>query len=136
LNGRGLVVEAIIAGASGYILKTASTQEIIAAVLATADGQAVLSPRIAGKLLRRIRDVEHNIVGPRPTAASAIHASLTDRELEIFKHLASGDSNQQIASDLSLSTNTIANHITSILAKLHLQNRIQAAVHSVRAGIS
>jgi DNA-binding NarL/FixJ family response regulator len=95
-----------------------------------------LPPRIAGKLLRRIRDVEHNIVGPRPTAASAIHASLTDRELEIFKHVASGDSNQQIASDLSLSTNTIANHITSILAKLHLQNRIQAAVHSVRAGIS
>jgi DNA-binding NarL/FixJ family response regulator len=58
------------------------------------------------------------------------------RELEIFERLASGESNQQIGLELSLSTNTVANHIASILAKLHLDNRIQAAVQAVRSGIS
>ncbi len=70
------------------------------------------------------------------TAAVAIRAALTDRELDIFKRLASGESNQDIARKLSLSTNTVANHIASILAKLHLENRIQAAVQAVRSGIS
>ena len=70
------------------------------------------------------------------TAAVAIRAALTDRELEIFTLLASGDSNQEIARKLMLSANTVANHIASILAKLHLENRIQAAVEAVRSGIS
>jgi NarL family two-component system response regulator LiaR len=131
------VIEAIVAGASGYILKSAPTKEIITAVIATAAGQAVLSPHIAGKLLHRIRDLDIPITqGTQTTAAITIRAALTDRELQIFKLLANGQTNQDIGSDLSLSTNTISNHITSILAKLHLENRIQAAVHAVRAGIS
>ncbi len=65
-----------------------------------------------------------------------IRAALTERELEIFTQLASGHSNRQIAQELSVSTNTVANHIASILAKLHLENRIQAAVQAVRSGIS
>ena len=69
------------------------------------------------------------------SAAVAIRAALTVRELD-FTRLASGESNQEIASALSLSTNTVSNHIASILAKLHLDNRIQAAVQAVRAGIS
>ncbi|MGB9185706.1 MAG: response regulator transcription factor [Solirubrobacteraceae bacterium] len=130
------VAEAIVAGASGYVLKSASTGALIAAVTATAEGQAVLSPQIAGKLLHRISDVDHNVVRPQPTMASTIRDLLTERELEIFTLLASGDTNSRIASNLSLSANTVANHITSILTKLHLQNRIQAAVHAVRAGIA
>ena len=66
----------------------------------------------------------------------AFRAALTPRELEIFTRLASGKSNSEIARELSLSTNTISNHIASILAKLHLDNRIQAAVQAVRSGIS
>ena len=66
----------------------------------------------------------------------AIRAALTSRELEIFTLLASGNSNPEIARELSLSTNTVSNHIASILAKLHLENRIQAAVQAVRSGIS
>jgi two-component system, NarL family, nitrate/nitrite response regulator NarL len=62
--------------------------------------------------------------------------ALTDRELEIFKRLASGKSNHQIARDLALSPNTVGNHVASILAKLHLENRIQAAADAVRSGIS
>ena len=129
------VVEAIIAGASGYILKSASPDAIVGAVRATAAGESVLSSQIAGKLLQRIRELDLP-VRTGDTAALAIRAALTERELEIFTRLASGKSNQEIARELSLSTNTVANHIASILAKLHLDNRIQAAVEAVRSGIS
>ena len=129
------VVEAIIAGASGYILKSAPADAIITAVRATAAGESVLSSQIAGKLLQRIRELDIP-VKDTDTAAVAIRAVLTARELEIFTRLASGDSNHEIARELSLSTNTVANHIASILAKLHLENRIQAAVQAVRSGIS
>jgi len=130
------VVEAIVAGASGYILKTAEPETIVAAVNATAAGESVISPEIAGKLLKRIRERDIPITTDSDNAATAIRAALTPRELEIFTRLASGRSNQEIAVELSLSTNTVANHIASILAKLHLDNRIQAAVQAVRSGIS
>jgi DNA-binding NarL/FixJ family response regulator len=129
------VVEAIVAGASGYILKSAPPEAIISAVRATAAGESVLSPQIAGKLLQRIRELDIP-VNSNDSAAVAIRAALTDRELDIFKRLASGESNPEIARQLSLSTNTVSNHIASILAKLHLENRIQAAVQAVRSGIS
>jgi two-component system nitrate/nitrite response regulator NarL len=130
------VVEAIVAGASGYILKTVPPKAIIAAVKATAAGEAVLSPQIAGKLLQRIRERDIPITTTSHDAASAIRAALTQRELEIFGRLASGRTNHDIARELSLSTNTVHNHIASILAKLHLDNRIQAAAQAVRSGIS
>jgi DNA-binding NarL/FixJ family response regulator len=130
------VFEAIIAGASGYILKTAAPEQIVRAVRATAAGESVLSPQIAGKLLQRLRELDIPVTANGRAAASTIRAALTERELEIFTLLASGNSNQQIGHDLSLSTNTVSNHITSILAKLHLENRIQAAVQAVRSGIS
>ena len=129
------VVEAIIAGASGYILKSAAPKAIISAVKATAAGESVLSPQVAGALLQRIRELDLPVKRSGSTA-TAIRAALTERELEIFTQLASGHSNHEIAHDLSVSTNTIANHIASILAKLHLENRIQAAVQAVRSGIS
>jgi DNA-binding NarL/FixJ family response regulator len=130
------VVEAIVAGASGYILKSAPPKAIIAAVKATAAGESVLSSQIAGKLLERIRERDIPVTTTSHDAASAIRAALTMRELEIFSRLASGNSNHDIARELSLSTNTVHNHIASILAKLHLDNRIQAAVQAVRSGIS
>jgi DNA-binding NarL/FixJ family response regulator len=130
------VVEAIVAGASGYILKTAKPEVIVAAVKATARGESVISPEIAGKLLQRIRDLGIPVAGDGDSTAVAIRAALTTRELEIFTRLATGKSNHEIAGELALSTNTISNHIASILAKLHLDNRIQAAVQAVRSGIS
>jgi NarL family two-component system response regulator LiaR len=130
------VVEAIVAGASGYILKTAKPESIIAAVKATAAGESVISPQIAGKLLQRIRELGIPIGTEGESTASAIRAALTPGELEIFNRLASGKSNHEIADELALSTNTVSNHISSILAKLHLDNRIQAAVQAVRSGLS
>ena len=130
------VIEAIVAGASGYILKSAPPNAIIAAVKATAAGESVISSQIAGKLLQRIRERDIPVTTTSDNAANAIRAALTERELEIFERLASGKSNHDIARELSLSTNTVHNHIASILAKLHLDNRIQAAVQAVRSGIS
>ena len=103
---------------------------------ATAAGESVISSQVAGKLLQRIREREIPITTASENAASAIQAALTERELEIFSRLATGKSNHDIARELSLSTNTVSNHVASILAKLHLHNRIQAAVHAVRSGIS
>jgi DNA-binding NarL/FixJ family response regulator len=130
------VVEAIVAGASGYILKTATPQAIIDAIRATAAGEAVISSKIAGKLLDHIRERDIPITASAHDAAGAIRSALTPRELEIFTRLASGRSNLEIARELSVSTNTISNHVASILAKLHVDNRIQAAVQAVRSGIS
>ena len=96
----------------------------------------MLSPQIAGKLLQRVRKLDIPVKSTDYAWRSRSVRSSTDRELEIFTRLASGNSNQEIARELSFSTNTVANHIASILAKLHLENRIQAAVQAVRSGIS
>jgi len=130
------VVEAIIAGASGYILKNAAPEAIVAAVRATAAGESVISSQVAGKLLERIRERGLPVRRQNELAATKIRAVLTSRELDIFTRLASGKSNQEIGRELALSANTIHNHIASILRKLQLDNRIQAAVAAVRSGIS
>lgn len=130
------VVDAIVAGASGYILKDTPPEAILTAVIATAAGESVLSPQIARKLLRHIRERGIADIATTTSAAVAIRACLTERELQILQRLPSGESNQAIGDELSLSPNTVSNHIASILAKLHLDNRIQAAVQAVRSGIS
>ncbi len=130
------VVQAIMAGATGYILKTAPSEAIIAAVRATAAGECVLDSEIAGTLLERMRERDIPVIATGHSTADEIRAALTTRELEIFTLLASGKSNQQIGDALSVSSNTVAYHVKSILDKLHLDNRIQAAVKAVRAGLS
>jgi DNA-binding NarL/FixJ family response regulator len=130
------VVEAILAGACGYILKDAPPDEIANAVRASAAGECVISSQIAGDLLDHIRERDIPVTARREDAAAAIQAILTERELEVFKLLASGKGNHEIGRELLLSENTVKNHIASILAKLQLDNRIQAAVEAVRSGIS
>ena len=130
------VVEAILAGAGGYLLKTARPDQLIDAVRASAAGECVISPHVAGGLLHRIRERDIPVTVRSEHSAAAIRAVLTERELEIFEQLASGESNHEIGHDLSLSENTVKNHVASILAKLQLDNRIQAAVQAVRSGIS
>jgi DNA-binding NarL/FixJ family response regulator len=133
---RHSLVEAIVAGACGYLLKEAGSEAIVNGVLTSAGGQCVISPDIAGDLVTRIRERDIPVTAASEHAADAIRAVLTERELEIFKRLASGKSNQEIGHELLLSENTVKNHVGSILAKLHLHNRIQAAVHAVRSGLS
>ena len=124
------VADAIEAGASGYLLKDASGDEIASGVRAAAAGEALISPRIAARLLERMRPAEGS-QGP----GSGTGAELTDREAEVLRLLAAGRDNAGIAQELYISPRTVKNHISSILAKLHVDNRIQAAVYAVRKGI-
>jgi DNA-binding NarL/FixJ family response regulator len=129
-------IDAIIAGASGYLRKSAKTEAVIAAIRTTAAGDTAISPEVATQLLERVRAPDRAVTAAQDMAARAIRAVLTARELEIFACLASGNNNQRIAQDLGVSTNTVRNHIASILCKLHLENRIQAAVEAVRSGLA
>lgn len=133
---RNKVVEAILAGASGYILKTSSPDRVVQAILDTARGESVLAPEIAGKILDRVRELQAAAGPGSAHDAREIRATLTDRELQIFVALATGESNHVIGNRLGLSPNTVANHVKSILLKLRLHNRIEAAASAVRAGLS
>lgn len=124
------ITDAVLAGACGYLLKSATTQEIVNGIGAASRGDALLSPSVAAKLLDRVREAPAPSTAPDPT-----QASLTDRELEVLKLLASGMDNADIGRTLFISPSTVKNHISSILLKLQIENRIQAAVYAVRSGL-
>jgi NarL family two-component system response regulator LiaR len=131
-----LALEAMLAGANGYMLKDAPPEEIVRGVKESAAGKCVIAPAVAGRIFHRLRERETPATAASDSAAQAIRTQLTDREHEVFKRLASGKSNQEIGEELSVSTNTVKNHVASILEKLELDNRVQAAVQAVRSGIS
>jgi DNA-binding NarL/FixJ family response regulator len=120
------VTDAILAGASGYILKESPVEEVVAGIQAAAAGQSLISPRIATMLLQRIRDAG----GAVDMELAAAH--LSARELEVLGLMAEGKSNHEIAEALVISPSTVHNHISSILLKLQVENRVQAAVRAVR----
>ena len=124
------ITDAVLAGACGYLLKSATTQEIVSGIWAAARGDALLSPSVAAKLLERVRESP-----ARPDVPDPAQASLTDRELEVLRLLSSGMDNADIGRTLFISPSTVKNHISSILLKLQIENRIQAAVYAVRAGL-
>jgi len=124
------ITDAVLAGACGYLLKSATTTEIVAGIAAAARGDALLSPSVAAKLLERVREAP-----VRPTVPDPAQASLTDRETEVLRLLASGMDNADIGRTLFISPSTVKNHISSILLKLQIENRIQAAVYAVRSGL-
>jgi DNA-binding NarL/FixJ family response regulator len=120
------VTEALLAGAMGYVLKEQPVEEIVAGIRATAAGQSMISPRIATILVERVRDMR-----AAPGAALA-QAQLSARELQVLGLLAEGQSNNEIAENLVVSLSTVRRHISSILMKLQVANRVQAAVQAVR----
>jgi DNA-binding NarL/FixJ family response regulator len=124
------VMDAVMAGACGYLLKDSSIQELIVGIRAAAAGESLISPQIAAKVLRRLRAQSSNA-----DAAETIRAELSDREIEVLKLIANGKDNAQIARELFISPKTVKNHISNILMKLQIDNRIQAAVYAVRSGI-
>ncbi len=124
------VMNAVMAGACGYLLKDSSIQELIAGIRAASEGESLISPQIAAKVLQRLRAQSKDI-----DAAETIRAELSDRELQVLKLIANGKDNAQIASELFISPKTVKNHISNILMKLQIENRIQAAVYAVRSGI-
>jgi len=126
----GDVMNAILAGACGYLLKDSSIQELMRGINAAAIGESLISPHIAAKVLQRVRASM-----TLPDAAESIRTELSDREIEVLKLIANGKDNADIAAELCISPKTVKNHISNILMKLQIQNRIQAAVYAVRSGI-
>jgi DNA-binding NarL/FixJ family response regulator len=121
------VTEAIVAGACGYLLKEANMRELVAGVRAAAAGEAAITPRIASGLLRIVRER----LGEMPTGGR--EAALSSRELEVLRLVADGRENSEIAEELVISLPTVKHHISNILMKLQVENRIQAAVYAVRS---
>jgi DNA-binding NarL/FixJ family response regulator len=120
------VTEAILAGASGYVLKDGPVEEVVAGIQAAANGESLISPRIATMLLRKVRlDEPHEADAPATTP-------LSERELQVLKLVAEGKGNQEIGEVLFIGQSTVRNHISSILMKLQVDNRVQAAVRAVR----
>jgi NarL family two-component system response regulator LiaR len=119
------VYAAIKAGALGYLLKDSSPQELLFAMQAVYQGKAALDPEVALKLVREIKD---------PPDVSPSEQPLTEREVEVLQLVARGLSNQAIADRLFLSERTVGNYVSSILNKLHLANRTQAALYALQEG--
>ncbi|HEY5194076.1 MAG TPA: response regulator transcription factor [Solirubrobacteraceae bacterium] len=119
------VTEAVLAGACGYLLKDASVGDIAAGVRAAASGDSMVSPRMAKTLLRQLR--RHEQDDRRPSTHG-----LSLREKEVLRLVVDGKDNAAIAQELFISPYTVKNHISNILLKLHVENRLQAAVCAVR----
>lgn len=116
------VVDAVRAGAIGYLLKNTEGQELIRAIKAAAAGQVQLSPEAALRLMREVR-------APEPVNA------LTEREDEVLRLIARGNSNKEIASILTIGEKTVKTHVSNILEKLNVTSRTQAALYAVRVGL-
>jgi len=123
------VMDAIVAGACGYLVKDSSIEELMRGINAAAVGESLISPPIASKVLQRMRAVTLD------QGAEKIRAELSDRELDVLRLIANGKDNSEIAEALHISPKTVKNHISNILMKLQIENRIQAAVYAVRSGI-
>ena len=121
------VYKAIKSGALGYMLKDARREQLIQAIHDVADGQASISPSIA---LKVIQEVSH------PTELLYTSSPLTPRELETLRLIARGLTNQEIAETISVAERTVAKYVSSILEKLQLANRTQAALYAIREGLT
>ena len=122
------VTDALLAGACGYLVKDAPIDHIVEGIRAAARGESSISPRIASQLVKRLRE-------PAKAEPRLPGAELTPRELQVLELLARGVDNPGIARTLFLSQHTVKNHVSSILVKLQVENRIQAAVRAVRGDL-
>jgi DNA-binding NarL/FixJ family response regulator len=125
------IIDALRAGASGFLLKDAPTEEVVAAVRAVAAGDAVLSPGVTRRLLDQ---VGRRLPGAVPRGA-ADDAGLTDRERQVLAAMAAGLSNAEIAEALVLSETTVKTHVSSVLGKLGLRDRVQAVIYAYESGL-
>lgn len=121
------VFTAVKAGASGYLLKDASPEELLTAVRNVNRGEPAMNSTIANKLMRELQ---------RESNLPPTNEPLTERELDILKLVAEGLSNQEIAEELVISERTVRTHVSNILGKLHLANRTQAALFALREGLA
>ncbi|GAB2818962.1 response regulator transcription factor [Actinocorallia aurea] len=123
------VLEAVKAGATGYLVKSAAREEFLDAVARTAQGDAVFTPGLAGLVLGEYRRLTS---APAPTPDTP---RLTDRETEILRLVAKGLTYRQIAERLVLSHRTVQNHVQNTLGKLHLHNRVELVRYAIEKGL-
>lgn len=123
-----VLADAIRAGASGYLVKDCSTDEVADAVRMTANGDTALSPQLAATMLSEVRRMEI----PNPAEEDRI---ITKREEEVLQHIADGCSTPEVAERLYISQKTVKNHLASIYQKLDARDRTQAVLQAVRMGI-
>ena len=120
-----LIASAIQAGAAGYVLKNVGTDELIRALNAVREGDALLDPAITRQVLAMMRRSRE-----RPP-----FASLTKREVVVLHLISLGKTNSEIAHDLVLSEKTVRNHVSTIMSKLDVDNRVEAATYALQNGI-
>jgi DNA-binding NarL/FixJ family response regulator len=122
------VYEALRSGASGFVLKDDSPEQLIAAIRTVAAGDALLSPTITKRVIQKFADM------PRAASPKGLD-DLSERERDVFRLMASGLSNGEIAQELYISETTVKTHVTHILQKLNLRDRVQAVVLAYQTGI-
>jgi DNA-binding NarL/FixJ family response regulator len=130
------LLEALDAGAAGYVLKDTPAERLISAVRSTLNGESPLNQELAAQLLRRLAvERKHEPAPKRPEPHAPLRESLTPRELEVLGLLATGQTNQQIARTLVISKGTVKVHVERIIRKLNVSDRTQAAVHAIEMGL-
>lgn len=125
------VFQALRSGASGFVLKRTPAEELIAAIRIVAAGEALLAPSVTRRLIEAFAAQP----APRPHGPTVLH-ELTVREIEIWRHVARGLSNAEIAAELVLSTLTVKTHVAHLLTKLQLRDRTQAVVLAYESGFA
>ena len=123
------VLRAVRAGAAGYVLKDAELPHIVAAIRDAASGHSPLSPPVARVVMEGLRHAAE----PEPPAVTPESHGLSERERAVLSLLASGCDNSEIGDRLFVSRSTVKNHVASVLEKLEVDNRVQAATYAVRA---
>jgi NarL family two-component system response regulator LiaR len=126
-DGDDKVFPAIKAGALGYLLKDSGPEELIQAIQQVHDGESSIHPSVARKLLRQLA---------RPDEPASGIESLTEREVEVLRLVAQGQSNREIAEELTISEATVRTHVSNILGKLELCSRTQAALYALKKGLA
>jgi len=121
--------EAVKSGASGYLLKDSSIEEVAQAIRVVAEGQSLISPSMAIKLIDEFKQMS------KPERSTGPALRLTDRELEVLRQVAQGHSNKEIAALLFISENTVKNHVRNMLEKLQLHSRMEAVMYAVRENL-
>jgi DNA-binding NarL/FixJ family response regulator len=122
------VFEALRAGASGFVLKDDSPEQLIAAIRTVAEGEALLSPTITRRVIQKFART------PRPAPPKELE-ELSERERDVFRLLARGLSNAEVGNELYISETTVKTHVTHILQKLNLRDRVQAVVLAYQTGV-
>jgi DNA-binding NarL/FixJ family response regulator len=126
------VFAAVRAGAVGYLLKDVSSARLVEALIAARRGESVLQPSVAAKLMAKVAQMPAEVPQPRP---QPLVTPLSNRELQVVRLLAAGHSNREIAKALFLAEGTVKNFVTSVLSKLHVRDRTQAALRARELGL-